>query len=79
LATRPARLFYLEDSAFRQIQRSLGVNSVSELMAHAKQKPSEPASSASGNGMLDYVILDKFKTATIDMIRTNGSTVPPAG
>ena len=50
-------------------QPSLGVNSVPELVARAKQKPGALAYGTSGNGTLDHLILEKFRTMTTDMLR----------
>jgi tripartite-type tricarboxylate transporter receptor subunit TctC len=45
-------------------QPSLGVNSVSELAARARQKPGEIAYGTTGNGVLDHLIAEKFKITT---------------
>ena len=51
-------------------QPSLGVNSVSELVARAKQKPGDIAYGTTGNGVLDHLIAEKFKAMTgTDMLR----------
>jgi tripartite-type tricarboxylate transporter receptor subunit TctC len=45
-------------------QPSLGVSSVTELVARAKQKPGDIAYGTTGNGVLDHLIAEKFKTMT---------------
>jgi len=51
-------------------QPSLGVNSVTELVARARQKPGDIAYGTTGNGVLDHLIAEKFKTDTgADMLR----------
>ncbi len=57
-------------------QPSLGVNSVPELVARARQKPGSLAYGTSGNGTLDHLILEKFKTETADMLRVPHNGVP---
>ena len=51
-------------------QPSLGVNSVTELVARARQKPGDIAYGTTGNGVLDHLIAEKFKTDNgADMLR----------
>ena len=50
-------------------QPSLGVNSMPELAARARGKPGSLSYGTSGNGTLDHLILEKFRTMTADMLR----------
>jgi len=50
-------------------QPSLGLNSMPELAARAKEKPGSLSYGTSGNGTLDHLILEKFRTMTADMLR----------
>jgi tripartite-type tricarboxylate transporter receptor subunit TctC len=57
-------------------QPSLGVNSVPELVARAKAKPGSLSYGTSGNGTLDHLILEKFRTMAADMLRVPHNGVP---
>ena len=51
-------------------QPSLGVNSVTELVARARQKPGDIAYGTTGNGVLDHLIAERFRTVSgADMLR----------
>lgn len=58
-------------------QPSLGVNSVPELAERARQKPGSVAYGTSGNGTLDHLILEKFKSdIDANMLRVPHNGVP---
>lgn len=56
---------------------ALGVKSVNELMARAKEKPGTINYAISGNGTLDHLVCERLKAAAgVDMVKVNYQGVP---